>query len=75
MPDVPDASVPLSISVSTCNGTPMSRSIVSETGTGAGQVDHIGVFLAAADGYSSYADEAISSAVFSPVSYTHLDVY
>lgn len=65
VPDVPDASVPLSISVSTCNGTPMSRSIVSETGTGAGQVDHIGVFLAAEDGYSSYADEAISSAVFS----------
>lgn len=64
VPDVPDTSVPLSISVSTCTGTPVSRTIVSETGTGAGQVDHIGVFLAAADGYSSYADAAISSAVF-----------
>lgn len=64
VPDVPDTSVPLSISVSTCTGTPISRTIVSETGTGAGQVDHIGVFLAAEDGYSSYADAAISSAVF-----------
>lgn len=64
VPDVPDTSVPLSISVSTCTGTPVSRTIVSETGTDAGQVDHIGVFLAAEDGYSSYADAAISSAVF-----------
>ncbi|MCD8080854.1 MAG: fimbrillin family protein [Bacteroides sp.] len=64
VPDVPDTSVPLSISVSTCTGTPVSRTIVSETGTGAGQVDHIGVFLAAEDGYSSYADAAISSVVF-----------
>lgn len=64
VPDVPDTSVPLSISVSTCTGTPISRSIVSATGTGVGQVDHIGVFLAAEDGYSSYADAAISSAVF-----------
>lgn len=65
VPDVPDASVPLSISVSTCNGTPVSRSIVSATGTGTDAVDHIGVFLAADDGYSSYADAVISSAVFS----------
>lgn len=64
VPDVPDTSVPLSISVSTCTGTPVSRTIVNETGTDAGQVDHIGVFLAAEDGYSSYADAAISSAVF-----------
>ncbi|MEL5893634.1 fimbrillin family protein [Bacteroides sp. GD17] len=62
--DAQEASVPLVVSVSTGGAVPASRSIVNTTGTATGEADHIGVFLTAADGYSPYADEKISSAIF-----------
>lgn len=63
-PDVSDTAIPLSVSVNTCSGSSVSRSVVSTTGTGTGEVGSIGVFLTMEDGYSPYADVSVSSAIF-----------
>lgn len=59
-PYAPEASVPLTISVSTCDASPASRAIINE----AAGLGKIGVFLTAEDGYSPYAIPDLCSAVF-----------
>ena len=64
------ATIPLQLMVNTVSGSADTRSVVSQTGTAAGQVGAIGVCLAlASDGHSAYATPEASS---TPVSYTHL---
>lgn len=60
-----EKTVALEISVLTSGSASTSRSIVNDIGTEAGKVGAIGVYLAAADGHSAYADAAVSSAIFS----------
>lgn len=59
-PYAPEASVPLTVSVSTCDTSPASRTIIND----AAELGKIGVFLTAEDGYSPYAIPGLCSAVF-----------
>lgn len=59
-PDSPEASVPLTVSVSTCDTSPASRTIIND----AAGLGKIGVFLTAEDGHSPYAISDLCSAVF-----------
>lgn len=59
-PYAPEDSVPLTVSVSTCDTSPASRAIINE----AAGLGKIGVFLTAEDGYSPYAIPDLCSAVF-----------
>lgn len=59
------ATIPLQLMVNTVSGSADTRSVVSQTGTAAGQVEAIGVCLAlASDGHSAYATPEASSALF-----------
>lgn len=63
--DVPvDTGVPLRLEVNTATVSTVTRSIVSETGTGTGQVGKIAVYLTQTDGHTAYANLVISSAVY-----------
>lgn len=59
-----DSPVFLQPSFSTASNV-STRSIVSETGAGAGQVNKIGVYLTHTDGHTAYADPAIAFTTFS----------
>lgn len=59
-----DIPVPLQPSFTPVSGS-LTRSIVSETGTADGKVNHIGVYLTRADGHTAYADPSISCTIFS----------
>lgn len=59
------ATIPLQLMVNTVSGSADTRSVVSQTGTAAGQVGAIGVCLAlASDGHSAYATPEASSTLF-----------
>lgn len=59
-PYAPEDSVPLTVSVNTCDASPASRAIISD----AAGLGKIGVFLTAEDGHSPYAISDLCSAVF-----------